>query len=447
MATYHPDLAAKAVPRYTSYPTAVDFTPAVGPERQALALLGVAPDTPVSLYIHVPYCREICWYCGCNTGAIGRPGRLDAYVDALLAEVALVAGLMDGRVSSIHFGGGSPNALSPAQLLRLADAIRDRFGVDSAAQWAMEIDPRGFDAADADTLAAIGVRRVSIGVQTFAPAIQRAINRVQPYEQVAQVVDRLRGVGIADLNVDLMYGLPRQRDEDIAETIAAALTLDPARVAMFGYAHLPAMIPRQRMIDAADLPDPQHRFAHSALAHDLLVDAGYAPIGFDHFARASDPLALAASTGRLHRNFQGFTEDNAAVVIGIGASAISQFDGLIVQNEKHVGRYRAAIAGGHLAATRGVVRTAEDRLRGAIIERLLCDGEVDLAAVCGAHRLPLTSLLDALTALAPLEARGVARWCGGRLYLDDADRGYRRLVAAAFDARRRRAGAPASLAV
>ncbi|WP_339346332.1 oxygen-independent coproporphyrinogen III oxidase [uncultured Sphingomonas sp.] len=447
MATYHPDLARQAIPRYTSYPTAVDFTPAVGPERQALALLGVAPDTPVSLYIHVPYCREICWYCGCNTGATGRPARLDAYVDALLAEIGLVAGLLDGRVRSIHFGGGSPNALSPAQLLRLAEAIRDQFGVDTAAEWAMEIDPRGFDTAYADTLAAIGIRRVSIGVQTFAPAIQRAINRVQPYEAIALVAERLHGVGIRHLNFDLMYGLPGQRAEDIAETIAAALTLHPARVAMFGYAHLPAMIPRQRMIDAADLPDPQQRFAHSALTHDLLVGAGYAPIGFDHFARADDPLAIAAVTGRLRRNFQGFTDDEAEAVIGIGASAISQFDGLIVQNEKHVGRYRAAIAGGHLATTRGVVRNAEDRLRGAIIERLLCDGQVDLAALCGAHRLALTSLLDALVALAPLEQRGIARWCGGRLYLDDGDRAYRRVVAAAFDARRRRAAAPASLAV
>ncbi|WP_322963936.1 oxygen-independent coproporphyrinogen III oxidase [Sphingomonas fuzhouensis] len=447
MARYHPDLAGAAVPRYTSYPTAVDFTPAVGAERQALALLGVGRDMPVSLYIHIPYCHEICWYCGCNTGAIGRAARLDDYVEALLAEIATVARLLDGRVGSVHFGGGSPNVLSPAQLHRIADAIRDQFGVDEAAEWAMEIDPRGFDAERAAAVAAIGIRRVSIGVQTFALPIQRAINRIQPYDRVAGVVDRLRGVGIRHINLDLMYGLPHQGLDDIAATIAAALQLRPSRVAMFGYAHVPAMLPRQRMIDAATLPDAEARFGQSALADRLMGEAGYRPIGFDHYALACDSLARAAAAGRLRRNFQGFTDDPAEAVIGLGASSISQFDGVIVQNEKHVGRYRAAVRDGRLAGVRGVVRTAEDRLRGAIIAHILCEGRVDLAAVCSDHEADLHILDGSVAALDALAARGIVARSGGQVVMAETDRCYRRLVAAAFDARRVSVRGRASVAV
>ncbi len=447
MTRYHADLAARAVPRYTSYPTATDFTDAVGAERQALALLGVAPDAAVSLYVHIPYCRDICWYCGCTTGAVGREGRLDAYVTALLAEIATVATLLDGRIGSVHFGGGSPNVLSPAQLTRVGDAIRNQFGVDEAAEWAMEIDPRGFDAARATALAAIGIRRVSIGAQTFAQPVQQAIGRIQPYGEVAACIDLVRAAGIQHINLDLMYGLPHQTEDDVTASIAAALALRPARVAMFGYAHLPAMLPRQRMIDAAALPDAAARFRQSALAHDLMTGAGYRAIGFDHFARPSDSLARAEAAGRLRRNFQGFTDDPATVLVGLGASAISQFDGVIVQNEKHVGRYRQAVTDGRLAGARGVVRTAEDRLRGAIIERLLCDGAVDLAALSAAHGAPVEALAGAVETLAPLAARGLVTRDGWRLTMADEDRCWRRIVATAFDARACRAASPASVAV
>ncbi|MFE8107711.1 oxygen-independent coproporphyrinogen III oxidase [Sphingomonas melonis] len=447
MPRYHADLAARAVPRYTSYPTAVDFTAAVGAERQALALLGIARDTPTSLYIHIPYCHRICWYCGCNTGAVGRTSRLDDYLDALIAEIGIVAALFDGTVCSVHFGGGSPNALTPAQLARLADAIRNEFGVSDAAEWAIEIDPRGFGADHAAALAAMRIHRVSIGVQTFSAPIQRAINRVQPFDEVAGVVALLRDAGIRHINLDLMYGLPHESEDDIADTIDAALTLRPSRVAMFGYAHIPAMLPRQRMIDAAMLPDDEARFRQSTLAHRLMVEAGYQAIGFDHFAHPRDGLARAAASGRLRRNFQGFTDDPADAVIGLGASAISHFDGVIVQNEKHVGRYRAAVRSRQLAGVRGVVRDAEDRLRATIIERLLCDGRVDLEAVCARHSMAPSLLIEAFVALAPLEERGIVSWSGSRLTVSDDDRCYRRVVAAAFDTRSRRKVRAASPAV
>jgi oxygen-independent coproporphyrinogen-3 oxidase len=433
---FHADLAACPVPRYTSYPTAADFTPAVGADAQRQALAAVAPDTPASLYLHVPYCRDICWYCGCNTGAIGREQRLGTYRDALLAEIASVGAMMRGRVGAVHFGGGSPNVLPASDLYAIADALRTAFRIADDAEWAMEIDPRTFGAAQADTLAAIGIGRVSIGAQTFAPQVQRAINRVQPFGMVADAVHALHASGIGKINLDLMYGLPHQSCGDIVSSIAAALTLAPSRVAMFGYAHLPAMLARQRMIDGAALPDAEERFLQSELAHRLFTAAGYRAIGFDHFALADDSLARAEATGRLFRNFQGFTDDPARTVIGLGASAISQFDGVIVQNEKHVGRYRDSVCGRRLAGVRGVTRDADDRLRGAIIERILCDGHADVAALCRDAAADPARLSPAMATLESLEARAIVDRRGWALHVRSDSRPYRRLVAAAFDTRR-----------
>lgn len=435
MTVFHADLAARPVPRYTSYPTAADFTAAVGARQQGLALFGVDRGTAVSLYVHVPYCREICWYCGCNTGAVGRAGRLGQYCEALRTEIATSAALMRGRVTAVHFGGGSPNVLPAADLLAIGAAIRADFDLAADAEWAMEIDPRGFDAAHADALAAIGITRVSIGAQTFAPHIQRAINRIQPFDRVAAATQALRRAGIERINLDLMYGLPHQSCTDVSETVAAALTLAPSRVAMFGYAHHPAMLPRQRMIDGATLPDVAARFRQSAIADALFTDAGYRAIGFDHFARPDDSLAVAEAAGRLHRNFQGFTDDPARIVVGLGASAISRFDTLIVQNEKHVGRYRETVTAGALAGVRGVRCDAEDRLRGAIIERILCDGEADVAALCASAGADPRRFAAALGALSPLETRAIVDRRDWRVSVPAAARPYRRLVAAAFDPR------------
>jgi oxygen-independent coproporphyrinogen-3 oxidase len=444
---YHADLASRPVPRYTSYPTAADFTPAIGATHQRAAIAAVAPGTAVSLYVHVPYCREICWYCGCNTGAVGREARLGAYRDALLAEIATVAALMRGRITAVHFGGGSPNVLPAADLVAVGDAIRAGFDVADDANWAAEIDPRPFDAQQAAALATIGVSRVSIGAQTFAPHVQRAINRIQPFEQVAAATRQLRAAGIAHVNLDLLYGLPHQRCDDIAATIASALTLAPARVAMFGYAHLPAMLPRQRMIDTAALPAPEERFRQSELAHTLFTRAGYKAIGFDHFARSGDSLARAEAAGRLRRNFQGFTDDPADIVIGLGASAVSRFDTLIVQNEKHVGRYRTQVATGELPGIRGVAIDADDRLRGAIIERLLCDGRVDIAAQCLHSGTDPRRFAGALASLSALQDREIVDRDGWRVAMRADSRPYRRIVAAAFDARRPAAESRTSVAV
>jgi oxygen-independent coproporphyrinogen III oxidase len=434
MAIYLPDLARQSAPRYTSYPTAAEFGVDVGAGQQRDALGAIQPGTPVALYLHIPYCREICWYCGCNTGPAGRPERQERYLSALKREIAIVAAIMRGRVISIHFGGGSPNALTPDQFVGLVADLRDRFACADRPDIAVELDPRFFDAGYAEALGKAGVTRACLGVQTFASAVQERIGRVQPYRQVAEAVRGLRHAGIRHLTFDLMYGLPGQTTDDLAETIEQAVGLHPDRIAMFGYAHMPAILPRQRAIDATALPDAELRFRQSELARTMLLERSYVAIGFDHYARPEDSLAAAAQDGALRRNFQGFTDERGTAVIGLGASAISQFDGLLVQNEKHEAAYRGALEQNRLPGCRGITRDNEKRMRGSAIERLLCDGKVDLAAIAGAHGRPAAAFSSALPQLTMLEQRGLLTRDGWTIAITEAGRPYIRLAAAAFDA-------------
>lgn len=438
MWTYRPQHLAGSAPRYTSYPTAAEFTGEIGAAQQVAALAGIAPEAKLSLYVHVPYCETICWYCGCNTGAANRADRLDAYVAALHAEMATVAARLEGRgrVTSVHFGGGSPNALSASALAGIVAGMRRHFSFAPDAEIAVELDPRTLDDAYIDALAAMGVGRVSLGVQTFAPHVQAKVNRIQPFAKVAASVERLRAAGISAINFDLMYGLPGQMVTDVVDTIEQALTLSPDRFAVFGYAHMPRMLPRQRMIADRDLPGTAARFAQARVAHQQLVTAGYAAIGFDHFAKPQDALARAAAEGRLRRNFQGFTDDPADALVGLGASAISDFPGLLVQNEKDAGRYRARVFGGDLAGVRGARRTDEDRLRGAVIESLLCRSKADIGAICEAHGRPADALDEAFAALMPLAGEGLVLIDGRRVAVPADALPYLRVVARAFDAYR-----------
>ena len=425
MWSYHPDLLATPVPRYTSYPTAVEFADDVGADDYAAALDRIEPATPVSLYVHIPFCDQICWYCGCNTGAANRTQRLADYLAALLSEIADVARRLGGRarVQRIAFGGGSPNAIAPVDFVRLLDRILTVFDA-IAPEISIEIDPRGFSADWARVLAASGVARVSLGVQTFSPQIQHAIGRIQPLADIENAVASLRLRGIDAINFDLMYGLPGQGLDDLDATLDETIRLAPGRVALFGYAHLPAMIPRQRRIDASNLPGHELRFEQARRGYERLVAAGYRPIGFDHFARPDDPLAVAADEGRVNRNFQGFTDDDAQVLLGFGASAISKFPDLIVQNEKRAGHYRDLVEARGLAAMRGVIIDANERRRGAIIRALLCSGRAQIDA-------PFNK--EAHAALAGFEDRGLIGWEGDDLLIRDSGRPYARHVAAHFD--------------
>ncbi len=428
MWTYHPELLAVPVPRYTSYPTAAEFGDSVGPADMSDALGAVPPDETVSLYLHIPYCRQICWYCGCNTGAANRTARLDAYLERLEQEITLVADRVgQARIGRIAFGGGSPNAVAPAQFAKLMERVTASFRCDDPVL-SVEVDPRGFTQDWADMLAAYRVSRVSLGVQTLDPAIQAAIGRVQPADEIRRVMTLLRGAGVASINFDLMYGLPGQTESALQATLVDSLALAPDRFAVFGYAHVPGMIPRQRRIDATALPDARARFVQAALAHETLTGAGYAAVGFDHFARPDDALALASTAGTLRRNFQGFTEDPATTLIAPGASAISEFPDRLLQNEKNTGRYHIAVAAGRFATARGLRRTAEDRVRGRAIEAILTSGAADLSAVAD-----LDGVRDRL---ARFEQRGLVHWGGTMLQLAADARPYARSIAATLDAYR-----------
>lgn len=422
MWTYHPDLLARPVPRYTSYPTAAQFSGEIGAAQLGAALDGMAADSALSLYVHIPYCHDICWYCGCNTGAATRAQRLTAYVEALEREIALVSARLNGRgrVQRVAFGGGSPNSLPLVDFIRLMQQIIRCFDAHHA-DISVELDPRRLDSEWIDAMAVMGVDRVNMGVQTFAPHVQARIGRIQPLHMVERAVERLARAGVAT-GFDLIYGLPGQTMDDLTATLDATIRLSPARIALFGYAHMPRLLPRQRRIDASDLPDVAQRFAMAATGHDRLVGAGYRAIGFDHFALPHDSMARAAATGQLRRNFQGFTDDPAQILIGMGASAISQFPDLIVQNEKAAGPYRATIAAGQLPATRGLIRSAEDKRRGRIIESLLCRGEAQLDDA------------DARPDLRPFAARGLIHQNTGRIMLTPQALPYARSIAACFDA-------------
>jgi len=427
MWTHYPELLQRAVPRYTSYPTAADFSADVSPESYGEALRTVPEDAALSLYVHIPFCEEICWYCGCNTARANKRSRLSTYLDALRREIAMVAQELGGRgrVRRISFGGGSPNALDPVDFVRLLCDLTLAFKAQNPVI-SIEIDPRRFTPEWLQVIHAARISHVSLGVQTFDPAIQAAIGRIQPLVQVQTLADDLRDAGVTSLNFDLMYGLPGQTREGLLETLHQAADMAPDRIALFGYAHMPHLIPRQRRIDTAALPGEAERFAMACIGHDFLVDEGYQPIGFDHFAKPGDPLSLATREERLHRNFQGFTDDDSPWLIGLGASAISQFPGLYAQNAKNAGVYRTAIDGGRFATERGVVRTAQDRYWGGIIDDLLCKGH--------AH-LPESLTPEQDEHLREFAGRGLVTLGSETIALRPEAAPYARTIAALFDPR------------
>ncbi len=421
-------------PRYTSYPTAPHFSPAVDELAYRAWLGSVRPEAALSLYLHVPFCRSMCWYCACHTTVTARAAPVGRYVAALEQEIALVSAALPEpmAVRHIHFGGGSPTLMSPGELLGLLAALRFSFRVAKSAEIAIEIDPRTLEAPMIAALARGGINRASIGVQSFDPVVQRAINRTQSFEMTAAAVDGLRSHGIERINFDLIYGLPGQTISSCLDTVDRAVSLKPDRIAIFGYAHVPSFKLHQRRIDEAMLPDGSARLEQSRMMAGALVQAGYLQIGLDHFARPEDSLAAAAETGALHRNFQGYTTDECAALIGLGSSSIGRLDEGYVQNVVLISEYQKRVMAGRLPVLRGYEVSQDDKVRAALIERLMCDLKVDLARVCAQFGADPAEFA-ALPGLDALAKDGLIARNGDRIEVTADARPLVRSVAAAFD--------------
>lgn len=441
--------AGRNLPRYTSYPTALSFREARDSAEVREQLGAIRPDQPISAYVHVPFCRRLCWYCGCHTTVVHSYDRVDAFRQVLVREIDLWAEAVGAHagLAHLHFGGGSPNALSPEHFIALNRQIADRFRLRPGAEVAAELDPGMLTPEFIDACGEAGVTRVSLGVQTFDPAVQARVNRVQPFAQVEAAVNRIRSVGITGLNFDLMYGLPGQTPASVAESVREALTLSPDRVAVFGYAHVPWMKKHQVMIQDVELADIDGRWEQAEAADAAMLEAGYERIGLDHYARPGDPLALAAREGRLRRNFQGYTDDPAPVLVPIGPSSIGRFGPMFLQNTVATDAWSAAVDAERLPIARGLEVDAGDELRAAVIERLMCDLSVDVAAVCRAQGLPEESLDAAISEVAALQDAGLSRVDGRTVSVPQDAYRLMRAVAACFDARLPLAGARHAKAV
>ena len=429
--------AERNLPRYTSYPTAVAFEPATGEAEAREWLAATRPDQVISAYVHVPFCKRMCWYCGCHTSVFHEYDRVRAFYQTLRLEVDLWADAMGPHAGAahLHFGGGSPNALSPDDFLGLVRHMAERFRLRPGAEVAAELDPGMLSDAFIDAAGEAGVTRVSLGVQTFDPAVQTKVNRIQPFEMVAAVNDRLRKAGVGAINFDLMYGLPGQTPANVAASTAAAITLRPDRVAVFGYAHVPWMKKHQVLIKEADLADVAGRWEQAEAADEALSAAGYVRIGLDHYALPDDPLSLAVARGALRRNFQGYTDDPAPVLVPVGPSSIGHFAQGFLQNAITTDVWGREVEAGRLPIARRLTVTAEEDLRAAVIERLMCDLDVNVGALCEAHGFDPTTLDASVAAAAALQADGLCEVAGRRIRIPaDASR-VMRVVAACFDAR------------
>ena len=373
------------VPRYTSYPTAPQFAGGVGAARFTEWIAAIPVGASISLYLHVPFCRRLCWFCACRTQGTASDAPVVAYVKILRAELALLARHLppDVRLSRLHWGGGTPTLLGPGLIRDLAGTVLDVAPLAAGAEFSVEIDPNEIDEARLDALVAAGMNRASIRVQDFDPEIQRVIGREQSFALTRDVVGMIRSRGVTSLNADILFGLPHQTGPRIADSVLKLLSFSPDRVALYGYAHVSWMSRRQQMIPSDALPTPQERLGLFEVARDLFLADGYQEIGIDHFAKPSDGLAVAARQGRLRRNFQGYTDDTAPVLVGIGASSISRFPQGYAQNAARTADHVAAIRAGRFSTHRGHEFAGQDRLRGRIIEALMCDFRVARAELAG----------------------------------------------------------------
>lgn len=435
MTAYLAKYALATVPRYTSYPPATQFHDGVGKSEYCDWLGAIGGGDTLSLYVHIPFCAVLCWYCGCHTSVPNSAERALDYVETLKTEIARAGECVSrsARVVQLHFGGGTPNYLPPKTLSSIIEALMERFTFDADTEISVEVDPRSLSKEHITALTEFGRLRISMGVQDVSDDVQKLINRIQPFDKVRAVVDQLRAAGVSGINMDLMYGLPGQTIDHVGKSAAMCASLEPDRFAVFGYAHVPWFKKHMRVIDETRLPDGQERLDQAEVARSTLVECGYAPIGIDHFAKPGDPLFKAYESGRLRRNFQGYTVDPASALIGFGASSIGSFDAGYIQNEPHLGRYREAVSRGELPVTRGILLTPAAHRTRAVIERLMCDFEVNLQEMANAANCDVGFFGPALAALEPLCDDGLVEIDNHIVRATPKGRPYVRNIAVCFD--------------
>ncbi len=427
--------AGRPTPRYTSYPTAPHFRQDFPEETYRLWLSQLDTADPISLYLHVPFCRKMCWYCGCNMKLASRREPVAEYVADLHREIDNLADALPTSmpVAHLHWGGGTPTVLEPDDLEALTEHLQARFSFIPDAELAIESDPRTLSDTMVERIGALGYSRASFGVQEFDPDVQQAINRIQPPEMVANATDRLRSAGVTNINFDLIYGLPNQTSDSLARTVDVCAELRPNRIALFGYAHVPWMAKNQRMIDTDALPGNDERTRQASTAAQALKQHGYKAIGIDHFALPEDDLAVAAKSGRLRRNFQGYTSDTAQTLLGLGATSIGRTPSGYIQNIAETGAWARAVRSGRLPVARGHETSTDDALRAHVIERIMCDGEIDLRDAGNRHDRPHDWYAAEIPSLRELQQDDIIVQDNDYLALTETGAPLARIVAAVFD--------------
>ena len=441
---FNPDLLRRydrPGPRYTSYPTAPQFSNRFGEAdlREAAAISNGDPiPRRLSLYVHVPFCTSPCFYCGCNRIITREKSRSESYLARLYREIDLTAQLFDRdrEVIQLHFGGGTPNFLSPAQLREVVDTLRRHFHFsdDDERDISIELDPRFVTPAEIAELADIGFNRASFGVQDFDPEVQVAVNRVQSVEETRAVVEACRACGFRSVNVDLIYGLPKQTRAGFSQTLDTIVAMRPDRIAVYSYAHMPQLFKPQRQLNADDLPDAETKLGLLQLAIEKLGAAGYVYIGMDHFALPDDELSRAQDRGSLHRNFMGYTTHADSDLVGLGVSAISHIGNSFSQNPRDLASWQHALDEGHLPVFRGMHLNEDDQLRADLIQRLMCQGEIPVRALERRYGIEFDLYFaDAIDRLQPLIADELVRIEPGRIAVTSRGRLLLRNIAMCFD--------------
>ena len=397
-------------PRYTSYPTANNFSKLSLEDYQQQSVLSNQRKTPISLYCHIPFCDTVCYYCGCNKVVTKDKSRAEPYIDALFKEIEIQSSLFDKErlVEQMHFGGGTPTFLSGEQIIRLSNKLQQSFNFSPSGEYSIEIDPRGIDEDLIESLVMARFNRISLGVQDFDLEVQKAINRVQSFEQTKKVIDLSRKSGFKSISIDLIYGLPRQSKETFKRTLERVKELRPDRISLFNYAHLPELFKPQRRIDINELPSSSEKLNIFQYSLEYLIGLGYVYIGMDHFALPEDPLAIAQSKGNLYRNFQGYSTHSECDIIGLGLSSIGQVADSFSQNEKNLEKYYKAIESGQLPIVKGLIIDQDDKIRRELIMELICHFEVSISSLEERYSINFKNYFaDSLEKLAEMQNDGL----------------------------------------